>query len=91
MVHLQQALHVGCAMGEEPTTGEFEAILKDRYPNLDHHWIVTWLDDLNEAVVWLKQKISGNARMCVPWSGGQPGKVQWEAPIKPPGKKRKRT
>jgi len=71
------------------TTGEFKIVLEKRYPNLDHLWIISLLDDLNEAISWLKQKVSGNARMCVPWSGGKPGKVQWDAPIKPPGKPRK--
>lgn len=59
------------------TTGEFEAILKDRYPHLDHHWLKPWLDDLNETIGWLKQKFSGNARMCVPWSGGIPQPAEW--------------
>jgi hypothetical protein len=67
------------------STGEFRAVVERRYENLDAGWVLNLLNELNKSVKWIRQHLSGNARMCVPWSGGQPGRTVWEAPVNPLG------
>lgn len=54
----------------DQSTDEFLAI---RFPHLRK----TWLDEINDAIGWLKQNFKGNATMQIPWNGGIPGEVHW--------------
>lgn len=58
-------------------TGAFLKALDNRYENLDSGWVKTFLKELNERVGWIKQNLSGNVILQVPWRGGKPGGTNW--------------
>ncbi len=71
---------------QEPT--DSEKLVALRWPHLKK----SWLDEVNEAVGWLKTRFSGNAKMLVPLSGGQMQRPEWliQAKRDPSTKKRER-
>lgn len=82
------------SMSDHLSTGEIQAVFKERFTELDPGWAFSLLVEMNKSAKWLREKLCGNAKMCVPWSGGKPGKTTWETPVHPlgePQRNRKRT
>lgn len=78
----------GAAMSDRLSTGEIQAVFKERFDELDPGWAFSLLVEMNKAAKWVREKLSGNAKMCVPWSGGKPGKTTWDVTVNPLGEPR---